>query len=170
MPTTAIRLCIAVSALAACGLALAQDSFSSLEERMTGAEFRDTGLYKLTDEELAALNEWIRERSLTEEEAIELNRQRAASDESTAMTDRRGFEDSTDDTPIESRIKGTFSGWSDDTVFELENGMIWEQVRSGTFGMPATENPRVTIRPGSFGSWYLSVDGYNREVLVERVE
>lgn len=172
MPNVAIRFCIALTALAVSSLALAQESFSSLEERMTGSEFRDTGLYKLTDEELAALNEWIRERSLTQEEAVELNRQRAMPGETggRASADRRGFEDGPDDTPIQARINGRFSGWTGETVFELDNGMIWEQVRPGTFGMSEQENPSITIRPGAFGAWYLSVDGYNREVLVRRVE
>src|SRR5690625_55136 len=33
--------------------AAAQDSFSSLEERMTGKEFKQTGLHKLSEDELA---------------------------------------------------------------------------------------------------------------------
>ena len=169
MPSIVTRSCIALAALLVGSLALAQESFSTLEERMTGQEFRNTGLYKLTDEELAALNEWIRSRSLTEEEAIELNRQRGRMADS-AVGDRRGFNDGGDDTAIESYIVGEFSGWTGETVFELGNGMVWEQVRPGTFGMPKTENPSVTIRPGAFDAWYLSVEGYNREVLVRRVE
>lgn len=169
MPTAAFRLSIALIALALCSAALAQETFSTLEERMTGKEFRETGLHKLTDEELAALNDWIRARSLTEQEVAELNERRAAGDVS-AAGDRRGFDDGPDDTAIQSRIVGSFSGWTGDTVFELENGMVWEQVRAGTFGMPETENPSVTIRPGAFDAWYLSVEGYNREILVRRVE
>ena len=171
MPTIAIRSCIALIAFALCSAALAQETFSTLEERMTGKEFRETGLHKLTDEELAALNEWIRARSLTEQEVAELNERRAAgAGANSAAGDRRGFDDGPDDTPIQSRIVGKFSGWTGDTVFELENGMVWEQVRAGTFGMPETENPSVTIRPGFFDAWYLSVDGYNREILVRRIE
>lgn len=168
MPTAVIRSSIALIALFVSVAALAQESFSTLEERMTGKEYHDTGLHKLTDEELAALNEWIRARSLTQEEAQELNRQRGTMTD--AAGDRRGFQDGPDDTSIQSRIVGEFSGWSGETVFELANGMVWEQVRPGTFGMPRTDSPSVTIRPGAFDAWYLSVDGYNREVLVRRVE
>ncbi|MCW8925620.1 MAG: hypothetical protein OQJ84_05130, partial [Xanthomonadales bacterium] len=42
----------------------AADSFSTLEERMTGKEFKETGLGKLTNEELSALNDWIRRHSV----------------------------------------------------------------------------------------------------------
>src|SRR5688572_10963425 len=37
-------------------------AFSSLEERMSHADFKAAGLDKLTPEELAALNEWLRQR------------------------------------------------------------------------------------------------------------
>ncbi len=168
MPTAVIRSSIALIALTVSVAALAQEDFSSLEERMTGEEFQETGLHKLSDEELAALNEWIRARSLTQEEAVELNRRRGTA--SDADDDRRGFQDGPDDTSIKTRIEGEFSGWTGETVFELANGMVWEQARPGTFGMPETDNPSVTIRPGAFNAWYLSVDGYNREVLVRRVE
>jgi hypothetical protein len=48
--------------------------------------------------------------------------------------------------------------------------MVWEQTGSGSFYMPEADSPEVVIRPGMFGSWYLSVEGYNQEVAVRRVE
>ena len=50
-------MCLSVSAFA-------QESFSSVEERMTGREFKETGLSKLTDSELEALNKWLRDHSV----------------------------------------------------------------------------------------------------------
>ncbi len=44
--------------------AQAADEFSTLEERMSGKEFKETGLGKLTDAELAALNDWLRRHSV----------------------------------------------------------------------------------------------------------
>ncbi len=175
MPTAVIRLSIALIALAICTASLAQDTFSTLEERMTGEEYMETGLHKLNEEELAALNEWIRERSLTEEEARELNQSRAAGngDNTTAAaTDRRGLPDSDDDDerPIKSRIVGTFEGWDGDTVFELENGMVWEQAENGTHYVPPMESPEVEIRPGFMGTWQLIVEGQNRRLKVKRIE
>ncbi|HSH26408.1 MAG TPA: hypothetical protein VK972_01340, partial [Wenzhouxiangella sp.] len=113
MPTVAHRSCIAMIALALCTTVLAQESFSTLEERMTGQEYMETGLHKLSKDELAALNEWIRARSLTQEEAIELNRQRAGQgNASTAEGDMRGFEHQGRNTaPIQSRLVGSFNGW-----------------------------------------------------------
>lgn len=173
MPTVVIRFSIALSALIICTAALAQENFSTLEERMTGQEFRETGLHKLDDEELAALNEWIRARSLTQEEAAELNRQRAGGSTASASAegDRRGFEDSgSDAAPIESRLVGNFNGWDGEARFELENGMVWEQSAPDTFRVSETESPRVTIKQGLFGGWRLQVEGYNKQVQVKRVE
>jgi hypothetical protein len=39
--------------------ALAVESFSTLEERMSSSEFKETGLDKLTGSELGALNVWL---------------------------------------------------------------------------------------------------------------
>ncbi|AKS43064.1 hypothetical protein [Wenzhouxiangella marina] len=150
--------------------ALAQSDFSTVEERMTGQEFRETGLYKLTDEELAALNRWIAQRSLAEGQSLSPAAAGGpAVTESGEVVDRRGLRDDSDERPIESRIVGSFSGWDGDTEFVLENGMVWEQTDGQRFNMSTMENPRVTIEPGFMGSWRLQVEGYNARVQVRRI-
>ena len=141
----------------------AQENFSTLEEQMTGKEFSATGLGKLTQTELEALNEWLRAHSVaTLEEARG------------PYTDSRGFElqsmKNMDESTIVSRVMGRFSGWDGDTIFELENGMIWKQDEGSTWYMNPQDNPVVTIEKGMFGSWRLSVEGYNRTVDVERIQ
>lgn len=42
----------------------AAEGFSTLEERMSGKEFKETGLGKLTEAELSALNDWLRRHSV----------------------------------------------------------------------------------------------------------
>ena len=165
----------------ATGLALtvsfaAANTFSTLEERMTGREFRDAGLHKLSDEELAFLNRWIQLRSLAEGEVPDWAGDRPAArpgDPAAAAAapagDRRGFSDG-ERSEINSRLRGSFSGWRGDAVFELENGMVWEQAEPGVFAIPTLENPEVRIRPGMFGAWHLQVGGYNTRVRVRRVQ
>ena len=75
-----------------------------------------------------------------------------------------------DDSDVVSRIKGEFSGWTGDTVFELENGMVWKQVETGTFYIPPTNDAVAIIDKGLFSSWRLQVQGYNKSIRVERVE
>ena len=160
----------------------AQEAFSTLEERMSGKEFKETGLSKLTDEELANLNEWVRSHSVATLENAAARPSAAgaaaAGTVASATTDSRGFEnqpkydgdDGFDDT-IHSNIVGTFTGWSgNDTVITLANGMVWKQVEGDTFNIRATENAEITIKKTMLGAWRLRVVGYNSTVRVKRIQ
>ena len=162
--------------------ALAADEFSSLEERMTGKEFKETGLVKLTDEELAVLNDWLRRHSVATLEnakaapaASAAVASTSASTSSSAAEDMRGFENkskgSKEDDVIHSYIVGKFDGWKEKgELFKLGNGMIWQQSEHDTFRIPEVENPEVTIKKGFMNSWSMSVVGYNSKVSVKRVQ
>lgn len=155
--------------------ALAQTSFSSLEEQMTGKDFEAAGLEKLSPDELAALNAWIRSRSLATLDAPKAGSGAVYSGQTTSQDgDMRGFENeqmrNADRSVITSRIVGTFTGWDGQTVFTLENGMIWEQADKDKFYVKAIENPVVTIEPGAFRTWKLSVEGYASDCRVERIQ
>jgi hypothetical protein len=146
----------------------AADGFSSLEEQMTGKEFSAAGLDKLTPQELAALNQWIRSRSLAT-----LATPVAAPAATQPEGDRRGFEDEGKDedrTPITSRIIGKFSGWDGQTVFKLENGMIWEQTDKDKFFIREVENPVAVIERGLFKTWHLHIEGHDDECRVKRIQ
>jgi hypothetical protein len=162
------KLPIAIFALTLSFPAFAEQGFASLEEQMTGKEFTAAGLQKLTPEELEALNEWIRRRSVATLDAPRQGSYAAGGD-----VDERGFEVKNmkmERVPIQSRIKGSFTGWDGKTVFELENGMIWEQADKDKFYIREVQNPEVTIEPGAFRTWHLSVDGYGSECRVERIQ
>ena len=153
----------------------ADEGFSTLEEQMTGEEFEAAGLDKLTQQELDALNGWIRRRSLATLDAVTpaATAGAAAAVGPPAAEDRRGLkgEDEDEDrTPISSRIVGKFSGWDGQTVFKLENGMIWAQTDKDKFYIKEVENPAVLIDPKLFGSWRLSVEGHDAECRVERIQ
>lgn len=155
----------------------AEEAFSTLEERMSGKEFTETGLGKLTDEELAALNEWIRNHSVATLENAVTHTAVAGSTTADAKTDLRGFEnrpkngdEGLNDT-IYSTIVGSFSGWTgNSTIFTLANGMVWKQVENETFNVKATENAEITIKKGFMGGWRLSMVGYNKTVRVKRIQ
>jgi len=152
----------------------AADSFSTLEERMSGKEFKETGLGKLTDEELGALNNWLRRHSVA---TLENAATRPA--DSTAIAgsseDMRGFENQPKDGPedkvIHGTIVGTFDGWSGKgTLFKLSNGMVWQQTENDTFSTKPVENAEIAIRKGFMGNWRLSMVGYDSAVRVKRVK
>lgn len=160
------KLLLTLLLFAVSGQAMAQQAFSTLEEQMTGKEFTESGLEKLSAEELAALNNWIRSRSLATV---------AAGAAGTATSgDGRGFENQSirdmDRSTITSRLVGAFTGWDGQTTFKLENGMIWQQADKDKFYIKAVQNPVVIIEPGVFKTWRLSVEGYESECRVERIE
>ncbi len=160
------KLFLAIVLFAAAAPALAQQAFSSLEEQMTGKDFTAAGLDKLSPEALEALNRWIRSRSLATLDS--------ATAPSATPSDSRGFENESirnmERTTITSRLVGKFAGWDGETVFELENGMIWEQADKDKFYIREIDNPVVTIEPGAFRTWRLSVEGYSSECRVERIQ
>jgi len=165
-----------VLALSMSSAVFAIDSFSTVEERMSGKEFKATGLGKLTDAELAELNDWLRRHSVAT-----LENSAARSSSSAAVTgatkDMRGFDNQpkvdpngNDSKEIHSTIVGTFSGWNGKgDIFKLSNGMIWQTTENDTFYTKPTENPQVTIHKSFMGNWRLSIDGHGSGVRVKRI-
>jgi hypothetical protein len=158
-------------------LANAADSFSTLEERMTGKDFNETGLGKLTSEELTNLNNWLRRHSVA---TLENTAARPASNAALAetTTDLRGFENQPKDDPngndskvIYSTTVGTFDGWNGKgTVFKLTNGMVWQATENDTFFTSPVENAEIEIKKGFMGNWRLSMVGRGSAVRVKRVK
>jgi len=70
---------------------------------------------------------------------------------------------------ITANVVGGFAGWSGETVFELDNGQVWEQIGSNRFDYSGGDR-NVVIRRGLFGSFQLSPEGLNRSVGVRRIE
>jgi hypothetical protein len=153
-----LRLAL-ILALAASGLHA--QTFSSLEERMSEAEFRAAGLDKLSAEELANLNAWLRDRAAS---AAATTPARARGDE------RVGLPDGPEGRSVVSRIAGEFTGWGGSTRFELENGQVWQQDEATSLRGVRADHPVVTIEPAFLGSYRMRVDGFNQRVRVKRIQ
>jgi len=138
--------------------AIAQTQAPTLEERMTGAEFRAAGLDKLSPDELARLNAWLEAHGSGKTQYV------------TPEGSKVFYPDSSSRETIEDRIAGTFSGWLGKTVFTLENGQKWQQAESGRFGSRELDHPKVKIKPMLMGSWLMYVEGCGCSVRVKRVE
>lgn len=137
---------------------LIASEFSSLEERMSHSEFEAAGLGKLTPEELASLNSWLRSEG------------GSASGTTESTADRVGFPQGRDEPDlVVSRISGTFKGWSGNTTFHLDNGQVWQQAEPSTLAGVTIESPEVRIKAGMVSGWYLKVEGYNKQVKVRRI-
>ena len=70
---------------------------------------------------------------------------------------------------ISSSLPGAFEGWRSGTRFTLANGQVW-QVNDGSSATYDTKDPKVTIRRGVFGVFYLQIEGLNKVVKVKRVQ
>lgn len=157
-------LALFIAAGLAGALPLAAQEFSSLEERMSDAEFRGAGLDKLSPEELSQLNEWLRARL-------------GGVPRTAVPADSRGFrssdgllnDDSMDRSDVVSRTEGDFSGWGPNTVIKLENGQWWKITDGSSYAIPQQSRPTVSISPALLGSWLMKVEGYNRSARVTRV-
>ncbi len=70
---------------------------------------------------------------------------------------------------VQSRIEGTFIGWSPGTDFRLANGQVW-RVDDGSEGFYNLNSPAVTVKRGVMGSFRLEIDGAGKAPRVKRVE
>lgn len=151
------RILIALLVLLLAQAASAQ-TFSSLEERMSDAEFKAAGLDKLSREELAKLNEWLQRKGMQASAAA-------------PAIDRRGLPESRDSrSEISSRLVGEFRGWNANTRFELENGQVWQVNDPSASLVGRGDQPSVRIKPGLLSAWYMQVEGYSTVVKVKRVK
>lgn len=160
MPRIFIAFVCAFSLIATVAIA---KEFSSVEEQMSSRDFKAAGLDKLSPEELAALNAWIRNNQTMGGSGVPYNR---AQDDMI----RIGFEDSEARDEITSNIIGEFKGFYSGTVLKLENGQTWQVTGGDLSGIKSMTNPKVTIRPGLIGGWRLQVDGYNSVAKVKRIK
>jgi hypothetical protein len=167
------KLLLSLLILSLAASAVAADGFSSLEEQMTGKEFTASGLDKLSAEELDALNNWIRSHSLgTLDEPRSIAAASTVQAEEVSGKDLRGLTDDKheDDSPIRSEVLGEFEGWDGQTVFKLDNGMIWVQDDRDKFYVRDIENPIAVIESGMFDTWHLHIEGYDAQCKVKRIQ
>ena len=156
-----ISLLVSISIFAA-------EGFSSLEEQMTGNEFSAAGLDNLSQSELDSLNAWIRARSLA---TLATRKSTAADSDNPGDDDQEEeSEEEQERTTITSNLVGKFSGWDGQTTFKLKNGQVWVQSDKDKFYTKEIKNPAVVIEPGMFGTWRLSIEGFDEDCRVKRIQ
>jgi hypothetical protein len=70
---------------------------------------------------------------------------------------------------IDTSVEGRFDGWNAKTTIAFANGQVW-QISDGSNAVLALVNPKVTIRRGFLGAFYLEIEGINRTARVRRVK
>ncbi|EED31889.1 hypothetical protein NOR53_3244 [gamma proteobacterium NOR5-3] len=135
--------------------AAADDDFPGFEKLMSKQEFADTGLKKLSGDELEALNQWLIRYT--------------AGDAQILQTSSEAVREAEKDFAVESQITGDFSGWSGKTVFRLENGQVWKQRLSGRYPYRGPANPKVVITKNFMGYYKMTLVDVDRSIGVSRV-
>lgn len=70
---------------------------------------------------------------------------------------------------IESSIPGRFYGWGPNDKIVLANGQVW-QISDDSRGALVSTDPKVTVRRGALGAFYLEIEGTNRSPKVRRAQ
>jgi len=70
---------------------------------------------------------------------------------------------------IQSHIPGRFEGWGPNYRLRLANGQVW-QIADDSKAIMQRQDPKVTVRRGLLGSFYLDFEGDNRSPRVKRIE
>ena len=124
---------------------------------MSPKQYEAAGLQKLTPEERAQLDEFIRghvssSNQVAAEKAVDR-----------AVKERKA----TPPEVIQSRLVGPFNGYTGNTVFKLENGQVWRQAQPVSRYFSKIDSPPVTIVKGKIGSeMYIEGGG---DIRVQRV-
>jgi hypothetical protein len=150
-------LFVAICAFSPLGVSAEARDFPGVEKAMTPEQYERAGLQKLTPEERARLDEFIRGfvSSSTQVAATKAVDQ--------AVAERKVAPPEV----IESRIVGPFTGYNGNTIFTLENGQRWQQSQPDSRYFPKVDSPTVTIVKGTFGYRMYITGGGN--IRVRRV-
>jgi hypothetical protein len=130
---------------------------------MSVADFRASGLDKLSDAQIKALDAWFAEYQRQHPCGVAAASQAAPAAAATPAA-------APVDDSISSYIVGDFRGWTGTTTFKLENGQVWEQVDDSIVTIGARQHAKVTINRGAFNSYYMSVEGVTDSVQVKRIK
>ncbi len=122
---------------------------------MSESEKNKTGLYKLSEREVQALQNWLNNK---QETIAQESKEKNAGFEQKQITER--------DT-IVAQVAKRYKDPLGNTFYKLTNGQVWKQVSAGRITISG-DTPTVSIEPQMMGSWMMKGEG-NRGVKVKRI-
>ena len=135
-------VCCVGFALALTAPAMAQNAdFPGVQKAMSPEQFEAAGLNKLSADERAKLDEFIRGY------AAESNEKAASAAVDEAA--KSGKVKRNEPEIIESRLVGRFTGYNGRSTFTLENGTVWRQSQQVARTFPAIDSPAVLVVKGT---------------------
>lgn len=149
-------LLLALLGLSAGQQAAADDpDFPGVKALMNADDFSRTGLSKLSERELQALDEWLIRYTAGDARVLQQSNEAVREAEKTYA--------------VESRISGEFTGWSGKTIITLDNGQVWQQRLKGRYQYRGPANPAVRIEKNWAGYYRLTLIDTGRSVGVSRL-
>ncbi|MDQ6861756.1 MAG: hypothetical protein M3032_11455 [Verrucomicrobiota bacterium] len=132
--------------------------FPGVQKAMSEKAYKEAGLEKLTPEERARLNDFIRSYAAsTNQEAAKIAVDQAVTSNKVPSVPQ----------VIESRIVGPFHGYTGRNRFTLENGQVWAQSQQTSAAYPPIDSPPVIIVKAGWGHRMYILGGGN--IRVSRV-
>jgi hypothetical protein len=137
-------------------LASASETVSAIDikQLMTKQEQTLTGISKLSNAEITALNHWL---------------VRFTGQEAPLLLESNESVKAVQNSDISASVLGDFNGWTGDTLFRLDNGQIWKQRTPGKW-RTHKEAVKVHISQNALGFWEMRVDGAQRSIGVKRIK
>ncbi len=135
---------------------------------MSVNEYTKSGLDKLTQQQVGALNAWLAKYTHSVCSTTAKSPSVATAEPtSTEKNFGKPPEEFSTANRIASHIAGEFRGWTGETQFHLTNGQIWVQSGPGYYETNI-KNPRVIIKKLLIG-YILQINGNGKEVFVRRI-
>jgi hypothetical protein len=70
---------------------------------------------------------------------------------------------------IESRFEGRFEGWEPNSQIKMANGQVW-RISDGSSANYELQSPKLKVKRGLFGAYFLEIEGANASPRVVRVK
>jgi hypothetical protein len=70
---------------------------------------------------------------------------------------------------IESQFEGRFEGWEPNGLIKMANGQVW-RISDGSSGNYELQSPKLKVKRGLFGAYFLEIEGANASPRVVRVK
>ncbi len=124
--------------------------FPGVQEAMPAEQFEQAGLSKLSPEERAKLDQFIRGYvAQSNEKAATVAVDQAVKENKVKVNEPE---------VIQSNIVGLFSGYDGRSKFVLANGQVWRQSQQVARSYPRIDSPPVLITRGKWG-WRMYIAG-----------
>ena len=125
-----------------------------IRDLMTAEEFSASGLSRLSNDEMNAINRWLVR--YTAQDAVE-------------MIDTSPAVQEVSRADLISRIDGEFNGWNGPTRFTLKNGQVYETSSTRRYSYSAVD-PEVEITRNWMGIYRMRLLDTGKSINVRRIE